>query len=171
MADRIGFVPAGQEMHGRIPGSAVRIQKFVRRRKRRARAMQGVALIFAVLVAVTGCATMGSNEPVPAGRSLQPLTQGWEQHLAVTWSLDQRPGGQSVDGYVRNISPYDLANVRVLVEGLDANGQVAAQYLGRLPGELRGGGRLYFEVPVVPAASYRVRVFSYERLESAGLMS
>ncbi|HEU5196955.1 MAG TPA: hypothetical protein VFW70_19610 [Methylomirabilota bacterium] len=133
--------------------------------------MRGVALIFAVLVAVTGCAGMTSNEPVPAGRSLQPLTQGWEQHLAVTWSLDQRAGGQSVGGYVRNISPYDLANVRVLVEGLDANGQVGAQYLGRLPGELRGGGRLYFDVPVVPAASYRVRVFSYERLESAGLMS
>ena len=133
--------------------------------------MRGVTLIFAVVVAVAGCATLQSSEPVPAGRSLQPLTHGWEQHLALTWSLDRRPGGQSVAGYVNNTSPYDLANVRVLVEGLDASGQVTAQYLGRLPGELRGGGHLYFEVPVVPAPSYRVRVFSYERLESAGVIS
>ena len=127
--------------------------------------------ILAVLLAAAGCASLPSDEPVPAGRVLQPLTAGWENHLKVTWQVDQRQGHQIVGGYVHNISPYDLANVRVLVEGLDASGQVTAQYLGRLPGELRGGGHLYFEVPVVPAPSYRVRVFSYERLESAGVIS
>ena len=38
-------------------------------------------------------------------------------------------------------------------------------------GELPGDSRLYFEVPVTPAVQYRVRVFSYDRIEEAKLMS
>jgi hypothetical protein len=37
------------------------------------------------------------------------------------------------------------------------------------PGLLGGGGRTYFEVPMGPAPAYRVRVFSYDRVESDGL--
>jgi hypothetical protein len=62
-----------------------------------------------------------------------------------------------ISGYVQNTSPYDLVNIRVLVEALDAGGQVVEQRIGSLPGELRGGGHVYFEVPMAPAPGYRWR--------------
>lgn len=132
--------------------------------------MRRAVLLIAVLMAVTGCATL-PGAPVYVGGGLQPLNVGWENHLAVTWETEASGAGQLVSGYVRNTSPYDLANVRVLVDVLDAAGRVTEQRLRAIPGELRGGGRVYFDVPVPAAQSYRVRVFSYDRLESAGLMS
>jgi hypothetical protein len=127
-------------------------------------------LVIALLAAVSGCANLPSGHVGPAQTGLQPLNVGWEQQLSVTWESGQHHGSQVVSGYVNNISPYDLANTRVLVDALDAGGQVIEQRVGYLPGELRGGGRLYFEVPIAQAPTYRVRVFSYDRME-AGLMS
>ena len=43
-----------------------------------------------------------------------------------------------------------------------------SQRIASVPGDLGGGGHLYFSVPVVAATAYRVRVFSYDRIESAG---
>lgn len=132
--------------------------------------MRRSILVIALLTAVTGCASFQPSYVGPARTGLQPLNLGWERHFSVTWESSQHGGSQVVSGYVNNTSPYDLANLRVLVEALDAGGQVVEQRVGYLPGELRGGGRLYFEVPIASAATYRVRVFSYDRLE-AGLMT
>jgi len=132
--------------------------------------MRRSVVLIMVLVAMTGCATLSAT-PVIVGSGLQPLDLGWERHLSVTWETGASGSGQLVSGYVHNTSPYDLANVRVLVETLDAGGQVTEQRLRWLPGELRGGGRVYFEVLAPTAPGYRVRVFSYDRLESAGIIS
>ncbi|HEU5193475.1 MAG TPA: FxLYD domain-containing protein, partial [Methylomirabilota bacterium] len=72
----------------------------------------------------------------------------------------------AIEGTVTNISPYDIANVRILVDTLDAAGQITSQQVAWLPGDIRGGGRLYFQVPTPPAPAYRVRVFTYDRIES-----
>ena len=132
--------------------------------------MRRSILVIALLAAVAGCANLESGDMGRPQKGLQPLNVGWERDLSVTWESGQPHGTQAVSGYVTNISPYDLANTRVLVEALDAGGQVIEQRVGYLPGELRGGGRLYFEVPIAQAPTYRVRVFSYDRME-AGLMT
>jgi hypothetical protein len=132
--------------------------------------MRRSILVIALVAAVTGCANFESGYMGRAPTGLQPLNLGWERDLSVTWESSQPHGSPVVSGYVTNTSPYDLANTRVLVEALDAGGQVIEQRLGYLPGELRGGGRLYFEVPMAQAPAYRVRVFSYDRME-AGLMT
>jgi hypothetical protein len=46
---------------------------------------------------------------------------------------------------------------------------VVSHVVSRVPHELRGRGRLSFDVPVVRAARYRVRVFPYDRVENAGV--
>jgi len=120
-----------------------------------------IALIAVVLVALP---------TVVAARALEPLDRGWEQHFNVTWDTTQHHGRTVVEGYVNNVSPYSVGSVRVLVDSLDAAGQVVNQRVAWVPGDLNGGGRLFFTVPVVPAASYRVRVFSYDRVESAGIL-
>jgi len=73
-----------------------------------------------------------------------------------------------VEGYVNNRSPYRVGNVRVLVDSLDDAGRLVDQRVSWVLGELGGDSRIYFDVPVMPAAQYRVRVFSYDRVETDG---
>jgi hypothetical protein len=121
---------------------------------------RGLALGLVLVLAAPGVA--------PA-RELQPLMRGWEQHFSVTWDAIQRHGRPEVEGYVNNGSPYRVGNLRVLVDSLDNAGRIVDQRVSWVLGDLGGGSRLYFEVPVTPAARYRVRVFSYDRLDEAGI--
>jgi hypothetical protein len=107
---------------------------------------------------------------VAPARELQPLMRGWEQHFSVTWDAIQRHGRLEVEGYVNNRSPYRVGNVRVLVDSLDDAGRLVDQRVSWALGELGGDSRVYFDVPVTPAAHYRVRVFSYDRVDEASLM-
>jgi hypothetical protein len=129
-------------------------------------------LLFGVLVvAVTaGCTTMQTGTTTTAaGHELQPLMAGWERHFSVTWDATQRHGRPTVEGYVANRSPYRVGNLRVLVDALDDTGRIVGQRVSWVLGELGGDSRLYFEVPVPSAARYRVRVFSYDRIDEAAL--
>ena len=107
---------------------------------------------------------------VAPARELQPLMGGWEQHFSVTWDTIQRHGRLEVEGYVNNRSPYRVGNVRVLVDSLDDAGRIVDQRVSWVLGELGGDSRIYFDVPVTPAAHYRVRLFSYDRVDEASLM-
>jgi hypothetical protein len=110
---------------------------------------------------------VGSAMP-GAAAELQPLMAGWERAFTVNWQPAQYRGKPAVEGYVSNVSPYHTVNIRVLIENLDAAGTVTNQQIAWLPGDLLGGGRLFFQVPTAPAPAYRVRVFSYDRIEAPG---
>lgn len=99
---------------------------------------------------------------------IRPHMAGWEQILSLEYGPGQAQGRPTIEGTVTNISPYDLTGIRLLVDNLDAGGEVAGQKVAWVPGELRGGGRLHFSVPTTPAPAYRVRVFTYDRIESVG---
>jgi hypothetical protein len=113
---------------------------------------------FVAIVAATG-GPGGATE-------LEPQMTGWEAIFNVTWQPGQYRGQPVVEGYVTNISPYETTQVRVLVESLDGAGRVTNQRIAWVPGDLGGGGRLFFQVPAAPAPAYRVRIFSYDRLEN-----
>ena len=116
-----------------------------------------------VLLALTSTLTAAAG--VQAAE-IRPHMAGWEQIFALEYGPGQYRGKPAIEGTVTNISPYDLANVRILVDTLDAAGQITSQQVAWLPGEVRGGGRLYFSVPTPPSPAYRVRVFTYDRIES-----
>jgi hypothetical protein len=99
---------------------------------------------------------------------IRPHMAGWEQIFALEYGPGQYRGKPAIEGTVTNISPYDLTNIRLLVDTLDAGGQIKDQQVAWLPGELRGGGRLFFSVPTAPAPAYRVRIYTYDRIEAAG---
>lgn len=103
-----------------------------------------------------------------AAAPLEPLMAGWERLFSVSWESGEYRGKPSVEGYVANVSPYHTRNIQILVESVDAGGQVTNQQIAWLSGDLLGGGRLFFQVPTSPAPSYRVRVFSYDRVELDG---
>jgi hypothetical protein len=116
-----------------------------------------------------GLVLIGTGPGIVQARELQPLMRGWEQHFSVTWDTAQRHGRLEVEGYVNNRSPYRVGNLRVLVDSLDGAGRTVDQRVSWVLGELGGDSRLFFEVPVTPAAQYRVRVFSYDRIDEAGV--
>ena len=105
-----------------------------------------------------------------ATAELKPLMAGWEQYFTVTWEPAQVKGKQVLQGYVNNTSSYDVMNIRILVETLDTAGATTSQRVAWVPGEMNGASRLFFEVPIASAPTYRVRVFSYDRMERPSIM-
>ena len=117
----------------------------------------------ALLLALTLCAGCATSAPTGP---LEPLVVGWEQHASIDYQATPRADGAVVWGYLQTSSPYTFHRIRVLADALDVADQVIAQRVAWVPGTLGWPSRLYFEVPMPPAASYRVRVFSWDRLES-----
>lgn len=100
-----------------------------------------------------------------APRVLQPMVWGWEQIFTVEWSAGDRGGRPQVQGYLVNTSPYGVARLRLLIESLDERGEILAQRLLWLPGELSPFTRVYFESPAPQRApGYRVRVFDFDQI-------
>jgi hypothetical protein len=75
----------------------------------------------------------------------------------------QSKKGAAYSGYVYNDGGGGVANIRLLVEALDAEGKVIGQAQGVALGSMLGRDRLYFEVPLqATGASYRARVLSWD---------
>lgn len=88
---------------------------------------------------------------------------GSEAFFAVDWQAGERRGRPVVSGHVVNTYGIVAQQVRVLVESLDAAGQVTATTIGYVSGDVLPGPRVYFEVPVERAApAYRVVVLSWD---------
>jgi hypothetical protein len=88
---------------------------------------------------------------------------GSEAFFALDWQADERRGRPVVTGHVVNTLGIAAHNVRLLVESLDAAGQVTGTTIGYVSGDVLPGARMYFEVPVARAApAYRVVVLSWD---------
>jgi hypothetical protein len=88
---------------------------------------------------------------------------GSERYFSVEWQRVDRGGRPTLVGYVRNEGTFDATDIRLRVETVDAASALTPAH-PRIPGLLGRGSRLYFEVPVVAAAGYRVSVLSYDRV-------
>ena len=82
----------------------------------------------------------------------------------VEWKRAQTTKGTPlIAGYVQNTRGGGVANVRMKVETLDAQGQVIGAATALAPGYLGGFSRAYFEVPLETAGvGYRVSVASWD---------
>ena len=82
----------------------------------------------------------------------------------VEWQRAQTTkGAPLIAGYVQNTRGGGVANVRMKVETLDAQGQVIGTATALAPGYLGGFSRTYFEVPLETAGvGYRVSVTSWD---------
>lgn len=97
------------------------------------------------------------------------IIEGADRYFRVEWQAGQGRRGPVLAGYVYNTYGQTADRVRLLIEGLDSGGRVTstttAYVLGTIPALDRG----YFEAPAPPgAASYRVRVASYDLIGRGG---
>ena len=122
----------------------VRRRRTVSARRRAAFAFSVAACL--ILLAAVAHAQMGAGRfraEVQAGQS--------KKGVPIVW------------GYLYNDGAGGVGNPRLLVETLDAQGQVIGQAQGEALGSVLSRDRLYFEVPIqTTGASYRVRVLSWD---------
>jgi hypothetical protein len=119
-----------------------------------------------LVIALVTCAVL-SGPSIAAAQSY--VTQGADQYFRVTSEAGRtRKGVPIVSGYIYNTYGALAANVRVLVEALDASGQVIDRRIYLLAGTIPNEGREYFEFKVPAAASYRVAVASWDFLRGGG---
>ena len=90
--------------------------------------------------------------------------------LSVTWDTIRVTVGWRSRAPVNNRSPYRVGNFVSWWTAWTKHGRIVGQRVRWAIGELGGGSRLYFDVPVTPAAHYRVSVFSYDRVDEASIM-
>lgn len=119
-----------------------------------------LALPIAV-TAIVLCWLMGSGLPEAFAqiRSV-PLESYLRVEDVVAGSHRGRP---NVSGYVYNSRDLYASRVELLVESLDASGQVTASMTASVYGEVPPRSRSYFDAPVSePGSKYRVTVLSVE---------
>ena len=122
-----------------------------------------VAILLAVSLALSACA------PSTSGGPLTPLVVGWEQFFQLTWTVGERKGHPVVTGKIYNNWGFAAANMRLLVDELDANGQIVDQRIGWLGFTLTPGTTAPFEIPVAHATpNHRVSVFAFDWVQTDG---
>jgi hypothetical protein len=71
---------------------------------------------------------------------------------------------------VSNDWGFAATRVQLLVEALDSSGRIESQTVSWLGHPVPPGSRVYFEVRAPrPAATYRVRVFAFDWLQTASI--
>ena len=121
------------------------------------------ALVMAALMGTLAAATDVAAQP------LTPHFPGWERYFTVSWEPFDRRGQPYLSGYIVSSYGVTASQVQLLVDSLDASGQVVGQAVEWLGGStLPGFSRTYFEVPIRERApSYRVSVFAYGFVQAA----
>ena len=86
--------------------------------------------------------------------------------ITLDWQATQdRAGRPLIAGHVITYGGKSgYCSTRLLVETLDAQGQVVAQNVGFVPGYVGGYDDVYFELPVrTPGAGYRASIASWDK--------
>lgn len=118
----------------------------------RRRLAAGVALVAACLLGPAAIALAQGGENVQGDR-----------YFRVEAEPRQTRRGPALAGYVYNSYGMTAHRVELLVEGLDASGNVVSSTIGHVSGTVPPFDRAYFEVRVpAGAASYRARVRWWE---------
>lgn len=113
-------------------------------------------------------AALGPSTSAPAAdRPLTTLVIGWERYFTLTWTMGERGGRPVVTGKIHNNWGFAAANMRLLVDELDASGQILDQQLGWLGFTLTPGTTAPFEIPVAHATpNHRVSVFAFDWVQA-----
>ncbi len=123
-----------------------------------------------IAIVLTACG-LTTHYPAPSG-PMTTLIPGWERFFTIQWTVEpEREGSRRLDGYVYHHYGEYAADLRLLVQSLDASGGVVDQRIIWVPGGVGGFGRAYFDVRHLPAsAHYQVFVWDYHLIQGASLI-
>jgi hypothetical protein len=124
-----------------------------------------MAVVVLGMTAAAGCTTVETT-PSATVTTLMPDSERW---FRINWDVRPERAGESrrLSGYVENTYGEAAAKVQLLGQALSSSGDVVGQRLQWVHGAIPGFGRVYYEIPGMPAADhYRVTVWSYERIQA-----
>jgi hypothetical protein len=94
------------------------------------------------------------------GQTGEQMAQRW---FRVSWAPATNGVVSTIKGNVFNDSPYRVTDVRLQIEGLDAERHPVGLRLAWAVGDIDPGGETSFAAEPVPGAiSYRITVVSYD---------
>src|SRR5206468_2855331 len=114
---------------------------------------------FTVAALLTGA--VGVSAQIYAPESLA-------RDFRLEWEVTRGRKGPKVEGYVYNQAMRTADRMRLQIERLDASGKVVGSSTVWVFGTVRPDGRAYFSASVPEAASYRVRVPSFDWKSDGG---
>ena len=121
--------------------------------------MNRMLFVLAMMATTIGTATAPSAQPAIAGDQA-PFTFQFERTASFR--------GVAIEGWVTSTLPWRITNVRVQIDSVDANGALLASASGWVLGDVAGGGRGYFFVPIsAQAATYRATVQRFDKVSPA----
>ena len=121
------------------------------------------------LVATVGAAGAGAA-PEPSVTTTTMMA-GWELHFTIEWTpVSESPTTRKITGFVYNNYGSYATRLRVLAQAIDSAGAVVGQRIEFVREGVGGFGRVYFEVPNLPATGhYRVSIWDYTWIQGPGL--
>jgi hypothetical protein len=94
------------------------------------------------------------------GQTGEQAAQRW---FRVSWVPPTDGVVSTIKGSVFNDSPYRVTNVRLQLEGLNADHHPVGRRLAWAVGDIESGGETFFAAEPLPGAvSYRITVVSYD---------
>jgi len=117
------------------------------------RTLRAVVVVLTLLAA-----TMSAT----AAQLLQSLTVDWPQYFRIESESSAQGGRTVVKGSVWNTANWSTKRIQLLVDAVDAGGQVVNQRVVWLGVDLAPGTHAAFEVPMPTSPAYRVSVFAFE---------
>jgi hypothetical protein len=111
---------------------------------------------------LAGCAT-DAITPSATVTTLMPDAERW---FRLSWEPVPESDGVHIRlrGYVENTYGEAVGRVQLLVQALDASGNIVDQKIAWVPGAVPAFDRVYYEIPnVLTANRYRVTVWAYDR--------
>jgi hypothetical protein len=92
-----------------------------------------------------------------------------DERFRVTWEARSYSPAPSLEGYVQNDTLYRVSNVRLRIEGFDAERRPVGEHYIWAFGDIAPSDRSYFVAPILPrAASYRITVASFDVVSRGG---
>ena len=113
-----------------------------------------VAVIVLALIATTSHAVVAQR--------LQPLVVDWGQYFRVESESSLKNGRPLVSGKVWNTANWGAKRIQLLIDAVDAGGQIVDQRVIWLGVDLAPGTHAAFEVSMPASPGYRVSVFAFD---------
>ena len=104
-----------------------------------------------------------------AGAAAVFSEQTLDQRFRIEYQVTPDQSKPVLDGYIYNVySGLSAAHMQLAIDRLDASGNVIGTSTTWVLGEVPPTNRAYFTTRVEPAASYRVRILSFDWIGRTG---
>jgi hypothetical protein len=122
-----------------------------------------------VLCLVLGPAILSGAQNPPAAPErapralLEPANPGWERFFELTWRDADQSGSPRLRGRIVNRYGHAASNIKLLVDGLDADARIVHQQVEWLGTDLGPFGSAPFDIRMPRRfAQIRIRVFAFD---------